>query len=77
MKKQTDGTIDRYKARLVTKGFKQLYSINYEDTFNPIVKAATIRLVLAVVVSRRWKLWHLDVKNLFLHGILEDKVHMK
>jgi hypothetical protein len=56
IKKNADGTVDRYKARLVTKGFKQSYSIDYEDTFSPVVKAATIKLVLSVAISRGWSL---------------------
>ena len=51
IKKKSDGSIDRYKACLVAKGFKQRYVIDYEDTFSPITKAATIRFILSIVVS--------------------------
>jgi hypothetical protein len=52
IKRHADGSIDRYKAHLVAKGFKQRYEIDYDDTFSPDVKAATIRLVLSVAVTR-------------------------
>lgn len=77
IKRKSDGTIDRYKARLVAKGFKQRYGIDYEDTFSPVIKAAIIRLVLSIVVSKGWSLRQLDVQNEFLHGVLEEEVYMK
>ena len=61
----------------MAKGFKQRYGIDYEDTFSPVVKAATIRLVLSILVSQGWSLRQLDVKNTFLHGVLEEEVYMK
>jgi hypothetical protein len=70
--------IDRYKAHLVAKGFKQKYGIDYDDTFSLVVKAATIWLILSIVVSNGWSLGQLDVhNNAFLHGILEEDVFMR
>jgi hypothetical protein len=75
VKRKTDGSIDRYKARLVAKGFKQRYDIDYEDTFSPVVKIATVRLVLSLTASQGWCLKQLDVQNVFLCGVLEDEVY--
>ena len=54
IKRKADGSLDRYKARLVAKGFKQRHGLDYEDTFSPVVKAATIRTVLSTAISRGW-----------------------
>jgi hypothetical protein len=56
LKRKAYGSIHRYKAHLVVKGFKQWYGIDYEDMLSPVIKAMTIRLILSVVVSKGWSL---------------------
>jgi hypothetical protein len=77
IKKKSDRTIDKYKARLVAKHFKQRFGIDYENTFSPVVNAATIHLVLSFVVPNNWSLRQLDVNNAFLHGIHEEDLYMR
>jgi hypothetical protein len=70
IKQKLDGTVGIFKAHLVAKGFDQLSSVDYYETFSPVVKPATIRLVLALAVQFDWSIKQLDVLNAFLHGIL-------
>ncbi|KAK1413456.1 hypothetical protein QVD17_35229 [Tagetes erecta] len=77
LKHKPDGSVDRYKARLVARGFSQQYGIDYEDTFSPVAKLATIRVILALATSNRWELSQMDVKNAFLYGDLDHTIYME
>jgi hypothetical protein len=66
------GSVERHKARLVSKGFSQVEGIDYNETFSPIAKMNSIRLVLAVVASHKWEVHQIDVKSAFLQGDLQE-----
>jgi hypothetical protein len=69
-----DGSLDRYKARRVLRGFTQCPGVDYDETFSPVVKPATVRTVITLAHSRDWPIHQLDVKNAFLHDTLTETV---
>jgi len=70
-----DGTLERYKARWVVRGFNQRPGVDFGETFSPVVKPATIRAVLTLVATYKWPAHQLDVSNAFLHGNLRERVY--
>ena len=72
-----NGKPERKKTRLVARGYTQVYGEDYLDTFAPVAKLHTIRILLSLAVNLEWNLWQMDVNNAFLQGELEDKVYMR
>ena len=75
-KYKTDGSLDKHKARLVEKGFAQKEGVNYEETFSPTAKWATIQTLFALAAQNGWKVHQMDVKTAFLNGDLKENVFM-
>ena len=73
-KLNSDGTLDKLKARYVAKGFNQVAGVDFQETFSPVIRYSTVRLVLSLATMNGWILRQLDVKNAFLHGPLQEPV---
>lgn len=77
IKRNADGDIERYKARLVARGFKQKYGIDYHETYAPVAKMDSVRVLLAVAVNKGFQIQQFDISTAFLHGVLEEEIYIQ
>nr|KYP65026.1 Retrovirus-related Pol polyprotein from transposon TNT 1-94 [Cajanus cajan] len=71
------GKINKYKARLVIKGYLQQHRVNYKEVFAPIARMDIVKMIKAIVSNKGWKLYQLDVKYAFLHGVSSEEVYVE
>ncbi|XP_010513551.1 PREDICTED: uncharacterized protein LOC104789575 [Camelina sativa] len=76
IKYNSDGFVERYKARLVAQGFTQQEGIDYLETFSPVAKLTSVKLLLGLASAKGWSLTQMDVSNAFLHGDLEEEIYL-
>lgn len=73
-KRNVEGKIERHKAKLVFKGYKQQQGRDYEENFAPVARMETIRAVLTIAAQHKWKVYQMDAKSTFLNGVLMEEV---
>ena len=76
-KLNADGSINKYKARLVMKRYAQVFGVDFSETFAPVARLDTIRLLLALSAQKGWKVYQLDVKSAFLNGYLQEEIFVE
>ena len=74
VKRNADGSINKFKARLVVKGYIQRHGIDFDEVFAPVARIEIVRFIIALAASKGWQIHHLDVKTAFLHGDLKEEV---
>jgi hypothetical protein len=77
IKHAVDGSIEKYKARFVTRGFSQKEGIDYEETFTSVARYTSIRTIIALAAKMKWKLHQMDVKTTFLNRVIEEEVYIE
>jgi hypothetical protein len=77
VKQVADGSVEKYKARFVARGFSQIKGIDYDETFAPVARYSSIRSILALSARMGWRIHQMDVKIVFLNGIIEEEVYIE
>nr|CAN78660.1 hypothetical protein VITISV_044392 [Vitis vinifera] len=76
-KLNSDGSINKHKARMVVKGYAQMFGVDFSETFAPIARLDTIRMLLALAAQKGWNIHQMDVKSAFLNGYLEEEIFVE
>jgi hypothetical protein len=77
IKHAADGSVEKYKARFVARGFSQVKGIDYEETFAPVSQYTSTRTIISLAASMSWRLHQMDVKITFLNGEIEEEVYIE
>ena len=77
IKYKVDGSVAKYKAHLVARGFSQIPGVDYGETYSPIVKITSIRVLLALATQLHLEVHQFDIKTAFLHGLLDAEIYME
>nr|KYP55961.1 Retrovirus-related Pol polyprotein from transposon TNT 1-94 [Cajanus cajan] len=76
-KMNVEGEVERYKARLVVKGYRQKKGIDYDEVFSPVTRMESIRLLISLAAQKQWPILQMDVKSAFLNGVLKEEVYVE
>jgi len=77
VKQVADGSVENHNTRFVSRGFLQIQGIDYDETFAPVARCSSIRLMLALLAQMGWKIHQMDVKTAFLNGKIEEEVYIE
>jgi delta-aminolevulinic acid dehydratase/porphobilinogen synthase len=77
LKHVADGSIEKYKARFVARGFSQVEGVDYDETFASVARYTSIRAVISIATEMDWKIHQMDVKTAFLNGLIEEEVYIE
>ena len=77
LKHGADGSIEKYKARFVARGFSQKEGVDYDETFAHMARHTSIILIISIASDMGWKLHQINVKTAFLNGIIEEEVYIE